>query len=205
MEKIDPRALRDAWNADYRMRGSLYGGAPLSLPDLPAGSLVLDLGCGNGKHSEAMRGRGWQVVGIDSAEEAIKASRRPDGALMVADACHLPFGDATFDAVIGIHILGHLPGYLRSLLIGEAGRVLAEDGSFHCTVFSRGDMRCGKGEEVEPYTYRRHHQITHYFSEDEIRHLKGPFRQLALRKERYKVSYAGEQYVREHFICTFTQ
>ena len=38
----------DAWEADYRTKGDLYGGAPRSIPEFPLGTLVLELGCGSG-------------------------------------------------------------------------------------------------------------------------------------------------------------
>jgi len=204
MGRLDSGALRKAWNTDYRMRGALYGGVPFSLPDLSSGARVLDLGCGNGKHIAAMEGRGWQIIGIDSAEEAIRLCRRKAGELVIGDACHLPFSGDTFDAVIGIHILGHLREEDRPLLISQAERVLADGGAFHCTVFSRNDMRSGKGEEVEPFTFLRQGVITHYFTEDELNNLRGPFKQVSIRRENHEVSFSGEHYTREYLHAVFS-
>lgn len=202
MESCNQRSLRDAWNLDYRMRGALYGGAPLPLPDLPPGARVLDLGCGNGKHLMPMKSRGWKVVGIDSAEEAVRICQERED-LIVGDACSLPFNNGTFDAVIGIHILGHLPERLRHLLIHEVRRILREDGAFYCTVFSRKDMRCGKGMEVEPFTFSRRRIITHYFTGEELSDLKGPFIDLSITRDCHRIRLSGEWYTREQIICTF--
>jgi ubiquinone/menaquinone biosynthesis C-methylase UbiE len=202
MESCNLRSLRDAWNLDYRMRGALYGGAPLPLPDLPPGALVLDLGCGNGKHLPVMKAKGWRIIGIDIAEEAIWICRGTAD-LIVGDGCTLPFKDHTFHAVIGIHILGHLTKMARPDLIHEVERIVRKDGTFYCTVFSTGDMRCGSGEEVEPFTYRRRGIITHYFTEEELSQLQGPFKNLTLKRDLHQVRFSGVWHTREQFICTF--
>ncbi len=203
MGNHDAARQRDAWNREYRERGPLYGGAPFTLPDLPQGAIVLDLGCGNGKHLPAMEARGWRVVGIDSAEEAVQSCTGPGRECFPGDAAALPFKEQSFSAVIGIHILGHLTQTLHPVLIENAHRVLQPGGILYLTIFSRQDMRCGKGDEVEPWTYSRRGIITHYFSEDELRSLTGPFGALDITTCSYTVRYRGSQHLREHFVCTF--
>ena len=202
MEIHNPMTLRDAWNADYRSRGALYGGASLPLPDLMSGALVLDLGCGNGKHLAAMEARGWRVVGLDAALEAVLICKSTEN-LVVGEASLLPFRGATFDAVIGIHILGHLPKLLRPHLFMDVERILKIGGTFHCTVFSRGDMRCGKGEEIEPFTYSRRGIITHYFTVEELESLKEPFSEAIISMVSHEVKISGERFTREHLSCIF--
>ncbi|KUL01676.1 MAG: Methyltransferase, putative [Methanomicrobiales archaeon 53_19] len=202
MDQHTPTAILNAWNAEYRERGKLYGGAPFPLPDLPQGSRVLDLGCGNGKHLHAMEAKGWTVVGIDIAGEAIRLCQRIHP-LIIGDACVLPFKDASFHAIIGIHILGHLPGQVRPLLINEAFRALKDGGRFHCTVFSRGDMRCGKGEEILPFTHLRRGIMIHYFTEKEVGELKGPFQEETVSCESHPVRFSGEWYTREYIKFTY--
>ncbi len=202
MDHKAPVSHRDAWNAEYRVRGKLYGGAPFPLPDLSEGSRVLDIGCGNGKHLHPMEARGWRVIGIDHAEEAIRLCQ-DKSYLLIGDACRLPFKDRSFHAIIGIHILGHLPEQMRSLLINEAFRILKSGGIFQCTVFSRRDMRCGKGEEIHPFTYLRRGIITHYFTEEEVCEMKGPFQEATASLESHPVRFSGELYTREHITFTF--
>jgi len=202
MDHQSPVSHRDAWNTEYRVRGKLYGGAPFPLPNLSEGSQVLDIGCGNGKHLHPMEARGWKVVGIDHAEEAIRLCKDTSH-LLIGDACRLPFKDRSFHAIIGIHILGHLTGQVRHLLIDEAFRTLQAGGIFQCTVFSRRDMRCGKGEEILPFTYQRRGIITRYFTEEEVAEMKGPFQEAITSLESHQVRLSGEWYTREHIICTF--
>ncbi|MCP1714679.1 SAM-dependent methyltransferase [Methanocalculus alkaliphilus] len=205
MGRLDPGILREAWNTDYRKRGALYGGVPFQLPDLPPKTRILDLGCGNGKHLPAMEGRGWAITGLDAAEEAVRLCRRRNVDLIVGDGCHLPFREGIFGAVIGIHILGHLTVQGRPLMLGEVQRVLEAGGAFHCTVFSRNDMRCGKGEEVEPFTFLRQGIITHYFTEEELRTLGEPFEEIRITRESHQVRLSGECHTREYLHAVFSR
>ncbi|MCE9637342.1 MAG: class I SAM-dependent methyltransferase [Planctomycetes bacterium] len=73
---------------------------------LAPGSLVLDAGCGAGRHTLALAESGCVVVGLDlSAELLLKASARcaaqPNGPRWVrGDVRALPFRDAAFDHVV---------------------------------------------------------------------------------------------------------
>jgi ubiquinone/menaquinone biosynthesis C-methylase UbiE len=149
-----------------------------------------------------MAARGWKVVGIDHAEEAIRLCQERSQ-LMIGDACSLPFKDRTFHVIIGIHILGHLTEQMHPLLINEAFRTLQAGGIFQCTVFSRRDMRCGKGEEVLPFTYLRRGIITRYFTEEELIEMKGPFQEAIVSLDNHRVRFSGEWYAREYIMCTY--
>lgn len=73
----------------------------------PAPVDLLDLCCGTGRFSLAMRQRGYRVTGADLSypmvQEAQRAFAREGVAmdLVVADACRLPF-DECFDAVVSV-------------------------------------------------------------------------------------------------------
>jgi SAM-dependent methyltransferase len=80
--------------------------------------LVLDTGCGTGRHALALAARGVRVVGVDNAARLLEVARRAAGAapwprFVRATYDALPFADATFDAVL---CLGSSLGYQ-----GEAG------------------------------------------------------------------------------------
>jgi SAM-dependent methyltransferase len=99
---------------------------------LPTGSLkrVLDVGCGDGRHIREAAIRGCTSVGVDyDAGELAKARARLGGRrveLIAADASHLPFREAAFDAVICTETLEHLPDDAGA--IGEIARVLCHGG-----------------------------------------------------------------------------
>ena len=166
-----------AWDCGYRRRGSLWGRQTDDLPDVPGATDVLELGCGNGKALPAMMHRQWNVTAIDFSSEAVALCLRVPGAseivhFIVADACCLPFCDRSFDLVFAHHVVGHVLKEERARMAYEAARVLREGGTLFFRGFSTGDMRSGKGIELEEHTYRRGDgTITHYFSEEEVREL----------------------------------
>lgn len=72
---------------------------------LRPGAVVLDVGCGPGRHAHAFAGRGLRVVGIDIAERfvALAAGESPPGAAFArADARALPVRAGAFDAAISL-------------------------------------------------------------------------------------------------------
>jgi ubiquinone/menaquinone biosynthesis C-methylase UbiE len=190
----------NAWDKDYRNRGRLWGGGTKNLPDLAAGSKVLELGCGDGKTLAAMRDRGWRVTGLDISLEALRLSRSSLGAevnLLLADARHLPFKDQSFDAVFAFHVIGHLHQAGRKASSAEAVRVLRPGGSLFFREFGTEDMRAGRGEEVEPGSFRRGGGvITHYFTEEEVARLFCDLTALSLQTRRWKMRVKGEDFWR---------
>lgn len=79
----------------------------LELLDLSAGSRVLDVGCGPGRHAVMLAQAGMNVTGVDVSRRfldiaAERASRKRVGAsFFQVDARQMPFDDE-FDAVISI-------------------------------------------------------------------------------------------------------
>jgi len=75
-----------------------------------AGEKLLDVGCGTGHWSSFFAGMGYQVTGIDIAPEMIDLARgaAPECSFQGADACDLPFEDASFDVVASMATLGFI-------------------------------------------------------------------------------------------------
>ena len=164
------RTHLDAWDKDYTSRGRLWGGAVVDMPVLPEGSLVLELGSGDGKTLSALPGD-CRAVAVDVSAQALLLAKRvrEDAALIQADAACLPLRECCFDAVFAFHVTGHLLADGRRALAREATRVLKPGGRIFFRDFSEQDMRAGQGAEVEPGTFRRGSGIlTHYFREDEV-------------------------------------
>src|SRR6516165_12019946 len=79
---------------------------------LPAGGSVLDLGCGCGVPvARSLSTAGYQVTGVDISEVQIERARRlvPAGTLIRADASEVGFPAASFDAVVCLYALVHMP------------------------------------------------------------------------------------------------
>ena len=103
------------------------------------GEQVLDVGCGQGRHSwESNKRNGCRIYSLDIEEENLIKTRHvlrlmdeqqeTDGKWLVVkgDAMNLPFRDASFDKIICSEVLEHLPNDRQS--IEELVRVLKDDG-----------------------------------------------------------------------------
>jgi len=104
--------------------------------DGPAAT-ALDVGCGNGRHSELLAAHARRVVGVDASRSLLALAReraRERGWVaafepVVADAARLPLADSRADLAVYIATLHHLPTReLRVRSLRELGRVLARDG-----------------------------------------------------------------------------
>lgn len=107
---------------------------------LAAGDVVLDLGCGEGRHVISTYAEGERVVsiGVDLSLKDLCTARQRFGdfsaihdpqkhfALSVGSALRLPFADHCFDKVICSEVLEHIPDYEQAL--AEIQRVLKPGG-----------------------------------------------------------------------------
>ncbi len=194
-----------AWDKDYARRGRLWGGAVLDLPALPEGSIVLELGCGDGKTLSALPG-GWSVVGLDISPQALRLARRarPDANLILADVGCLPLREQSFDAVFAFHVAGHLRAADRRALAREAARALVPGGRLFFRDFCDQDMRAGLGDEVESGTFRRGSGIlTHYFAEDEVKELFCDLQPISIGTHCWKMRVKGEDHLRAEVVAVF--
>ena len=122
------------------------------LADLPAGSAVLDMGCGRGTSVRlllsAFGGRPSRLVAFDIDAAAVGQARRRLAPLLgdsvelrVADATGLPFADGEFDAALELGILHHIPEWRAALR--ETARVLKPGGVFYFAEPSYGRIHRG--------------------------------------------------------------
>jgi SAM-dependent methyltransferase len=82
-------------------------------PEFFRGKVVLEGGCGKGRHTQLAAGWGArEVIGVDlsdAVETAFRATRHLENAHIVqADIYHLPF-DRIFDYAFSVGVLHHLP------------------------------------------------------------------------------------------------
>lgn len=115
---------------------------------IPAGAMVLDVGCGHGRHARPLALTGHRVVGFDVSRRLLEIARttssssRQFGALawLGADTTALPFRDATFDAAICIAVIHHLPTERdRRRAVSEIRRVLVPGGAAFVSVWAADD------------------------------------------------------------------
>ena len=110
--------------------------------DVGPGQLVLDAGCGEGRHCFGMLERGARVIGLDldfeSMRLASKALRKRAreicslGEMTRGNAFALPFEDATFDRVICSEVMEHVHDYRAAA--AELARVTRPGGKLAITI-----------------------------------------------------------------------
>ncbi|MQA62102.1 MAG: methyltransferase domain-containing protein [Actinophytocola sp.] len=105
----------------------------LRLHDVPFGQRVLDFGCGVGRLTRALTAHTPAVVGVDIAASMIDAAKRINGDIEGASFVHydgrtLPFPDDSFDTVVSLIVLQHVPPAVQVAALLELNRVVRPGG-----------------------------------------------------------------------------
>jgi SAM-dependent methyltransferase len=136
-KRADTRYLHDVAYADpsgLAARASLYDfqqpridlqDEALTLLAPLDGRVVGDIGCGDGRYVDAVRGAGAHVVGVDLSVGMLAGVPSPP-ALVAADAQALPLAEASLDVVMMMHMLYHVPD--PAMAVADASRVLRREG-----------------------------------------------------------------------------
>ncbi len=94
------------------------------LLDIAPGDRVLEVGCGRGHLTLRLAERGIDVLGIDANPRAAEIAGTERVLTMGAES--LDFPDDSFDYVLSVHALEHIPALGEAL--AEMGRVLRQGG-----------------------------------------------------------------------------
>jgi ubiquinone/menaquinone biosynthesis C-methylase UbiE len=91
---------------------------------------LLDVGCGTGTTDRYLAPRVRNLHGVDISEEMlVKAERNvPKGTYSHYDGKNLPFDNGTFDVVVAICVLHHVPVSMRAELVKDMVRVARPGG-----------------------------------------------------------------------------
>lgn len=112
------------------------------------GQRIVDVGCGTGDLVRWLRERGANVVGVECGavmrQRAIEADPEHVDTYLDAGGEDLPFDDSSFDTVVFMLSLHHVPAALRPSALEEAARVLRAGGS----LFVVEPVPSGPGHEV---------------------------------------------------------
>ncbi|MEM2614599.1 MAG: class I SAM-dependent methyltransferase [Nitrososphaerota archaeon] len=97
---------------------------------IPPNSLVLDAGCGKAGIATLPNAGVWKVIGVDISPDLIKIATKnkssPHHQFLIADITRLPFKNGSFNAVVFIAVLHHIPNV--EVALKEAKRVLRSSG-----------------------------------------------------------------------------
>ena len=140
------RLKRDGfWDAPIEPAFSKFTAA------LTPGALVLDIGCGPGRDTNALQSAGFKVVGVDLSIGMLRQAQTYQSAPFVqGDMLRLPFGNEAVDGVWMCASLLHIPRQFAPQVLSEVRRVLKSDGCFYVAV------KQGDGEEITNNLGERH-------------------------------------------------
>ncbi len=129
---------------------------------LPGGARVLELGCGSGVPSTQQLARRFDVTGVDISPRQIELARRnvPSARFVCADISTLDFPERSFDGVVGLYAISHLPREEHARLFGDVFRLLTPGGLFLATLGAT-DSPAWTGEWLgEPMFFSSHDAAT---------------------------------------------
>ena len=104
-------------------------------------SVVLDMGCGTGNYTTAIRQVTESTVGVDMSRGMLKRAlvKFPDLPLVCGDVTSLPFKSRAFDAAFTIQVLHHVKD--KMFFLKEAKRVLRKGARLAIDSCSHRQMR----------------------------------------------------------------
>jgi SAM-dependent methyltransferase len=92
------------------------------------GQLCLDVACGTGFSGQVVAKAGYQSVGIDISWDQLRLARHRLGAIVQADATHLPLRDGAIELAISLYFHTDVEDF--ATVVREVARCLAHGGRF---------------------------------------------------------------------------
>lgn len=128
-----PQGIRGFWETTGSAKTFTHPLDPALLEEyVPRGARVLDYGCGYGRLTAELAGRGYRSVrGVDMSAALIARGRRehPELDLLRWGGFPLPFEDGEFDAALLFAVLTCVPGDAdQRAIAGELGRLVRPGG-----------------------------------------------------------------------------
>ena len=189
-------------------------------------ALVLDIGCGNGRHLIPSARRCRFAVGVDISFNMLTICRKSllennitNFSLVRADATNLPFRDNTFDFILFIASLHNIRGRQRRVnALREVGRVMKDGGKALITVWARWQDRFLFTFLVELFL-RRHEEfgdievmwkrdslnISRFYHLYSVRELVKDIREAGLKIERVEKVKISSRYLADNIFAYLTK
>ncbi len=175
---------------------------------------ILDIGCGSGRITEKLCRAGYQAIGIDFSEEAIrKAIARGLSAKQANLDEGIPEPDSSFDVVWAGDVVEHVFDPIG--LLKESNRVLKKNGIILITIpsdvgiVSRVKMLFGISHQEQMYKksgFYKHHtfftpRLIRFMLEKSAFEITRFHKVLILGKNRYRVDMLPSIFFNEIILC----
>ncbi len=153
------------------------------IKQLPASSRILDLGCGNARHTRVLLERNFEVIGLDVSYRILQTAKENElslvknklTSLINGDARVLPFKNKVFNSIIMIAVIHHFESIEDRIgILQEIKRVLTDNGI--CLIstwlrthprFQKEDLsdlvKSGKKDILVPWTLPNGKKINRYY------------------------------------------
>lgn len=112
---------------------------------------VLDLCCGPGRHAAPLAACGYDVIGLDLDDSALRDARNraPGASFIRGDVRRPPIASASMDAVLRMwQSFGHFDAETNAATLGEMARVLRPNGRLLLDVYHRDFHAARPGERT---------------------------------------------------------
>ncbi|MEA3329601.1 MAG: class I SAM-dependent methyltransferase [Nanoarchaeota archaeon] len=162
---------------------------------------ILDAGCGDGRNLTPLIESGFDVIGVDSSEEALHYAKHNNAdarnlKLYNSSLYNIDLLDNSMDALICDHVLTHIEEPDKA--INEFYRLINSNGYALLEFTSKQDSTFGKGKKISDNEFLQNGVYLRYDEPADIqRMLKGKFQILCFTSEHSTDPPHGKGYIRE--------
>ncbi len=139
--------LKEVWNTIADSWSNLRNKPAVSITDANLSGTLLDVGCGNSRNMLPFLDKRIKCIGIDFSRNMIKQSKHllrkynKKAHLVIGDACYLPFKDSSFNLIISLATLHHIPSKnMRIVSLNEIKRVSENNSKIIISVWYRWQL-----------------------------------------------------------------
>ncbi|HMS15465.1 MAG TPA: class I SAM-dependent methyltransferase [Planctomycetota bacterium] len=115
--------------------------------------VVLDLGCGTGRHLDALKLGGWSGIGLDRSKDLLAQSKERNTRFLIrGDLRSLPLKDKAVDVVLSFFTsFGYFEDEVEDAqVLSEVARILKPNGRYLLDYLSADDVRL----HLKPHTLK---------------------------------------------------
>ncbi len=151
---------------------------------------ILDVGCGDGRHTFIIDKNGGKAIGVDLSESMLEEAigLYPEGEFRKMDMRDLSFEDDSFEGIWVSGSIYHVPKSEVGDVIKEFRRVIKENG----VIAVNYKLGSGEGMEASPKSYSDAPRYFAYYDEKEMQDLFSGFGFEILESQSYPEEVFGD-------------